>query len=183
MKIVGVKTFVVGNPPPHRGGRNWVFLKLMTDEGIEGVGECNVARDREHALVQLIKDLCEPFVIGTDPFDTEKLWDRLYSSTHFFRHPGIVSTQVVAAFEMACWDIVGKALNQPVYNLLGGKYNERSAPIPTSTSGTAPSRPKRLERPRPGSPRRALPRSSSTRSRSSPRQGISPSSNCATWTR
>ncbi len=125
MKIVGVKTFVVGNPPPHRGGRNWVFLKLITDEGIEGVGECNVARDREHALVQLIKDLCDPFVIGTDPFDTEKLWDRLYSSTHSFRHPGIVSTQVVAAFEMACWDIVGKALSQPVYNLLGGVYNEK----------------------------------------------------------
>lgn len=124
MKITDVKTYVVGNPE-RGGGRNWVFLKLVTDEGIEGIGECNMSSGREQGLVQLIKDLSEPFVIGTNPFDTEKLWDRLYSSTHFFRHPGVVATQVVAAYEMACWDIVGKTLNQPVYNLLGGKYNEK----------------------------------------------------------
>ena len=125
MKIVRVKTFLVGNPPPHRGGRNWVFLKLVTDEGLEGVGECNMAQGREHSLVQLIEDLSEPYVIGMNPFDTERLWDTLYSSSHFFRHPGIVATQVVAALDMACWDIVGKALKQPIYNLLGGKYHDR----------------------------------------------------------
>ena len=124
MKILDVKTFVVGNPS-RGGGRNWVFLKLITEEGIEGIGECNMSASREHGLVQLIKDLSEPFVIGTNPFDTEKLWDRLYSSSRFFRHPGVVSTQVVAAYEMACWDIIGKALNQPVYNLLGGMINEK----------------------------------------------------------
>jgi len=124
MNIADVKTFVVSSSA-RGGGRNWVFLKLITDEGLEGIGECNMSFGREQSLVQLIKDLSEPFVIGTNPFDTEKLWDKLYSSSHGFRHPGIVSTQVVAAYEMACWDIVGKALNQPVYNLLGGKYNEK----------------------------------------------------------
>ncbi len=125
MKITGVKTFIVGNPPPHWGGRNWVFLKLTTDEGIEGVGECNFAWHKEHAIVRLIEELAEPYVIGTNPFNTEKIWETLYAGDHFFRHPEIVSTQVISAFEMACWDIVGKALNQPIYNLLGGKLRDK----------------------------------------------------------
>ncbi|MDP3061824.1 MAG: mandelate racemase/muconate lactonizing enzyme family protein, partial [Chloroflexota bacterium] len=125
MKITEVKTWIVGNPPPHRGGRNWVFLKLLTDEGIEGVGECNTPSNREHTLVQLIKELSAPFVIGKSPFDNEKLWDTLYTGVHAFHHPGIISNQVIAAYDMACWDIVGKALNQPIYNLLGGKYRDK----------------------------------------------------------
>ena len=125
MKITGVKTFIVGNPPPHRGGRNFLFLKLTTDEGLVGYGECNMAHGREHAVAKLVEELGEAHVIGMNPFDTEKLWEILYSSTHFYRHPGIVSTQAVAGFDMACWDIVGKALNQPIYNLLGGKVRDK----------------------------------------------------------
>jgi len=130
MRIVDVKTYIVGNPPPHRGGLNWVFLKLVTDGGIEGWGECNAAFMREHTLVQLIQELSERFVIGQDPFDIETIWEGLYKSTraqtaHFFQHPGTLTGQVIAAYEMACWDIVGKALNQPIYRLLGGKRNEK----------------------------------------------------------
>ena len=130
MKIKDVKTYIVGNPPPYRGGRNWVFLKLSTDEGIEGWGECNASFLRQYTLVQLIQELSEKYVIGQDPFDIEKIWEALYKSTkeysaHFFEHPGILTGQVIAAYEMACWDIVGKALNQPVYRLLGGKKNEK----------------------------------------------------------
>ena len=120
MRIVAVKTFIVGNPPPHRGGRNFVFLKVTTDEGLVGYGECNMAHYREHSVARLVEELSEAHVIGMDPFHTEKLWDILYASTHFYRHPGIVATQAVAGLDMACWDIVGKALNQPIYNLLGG---------------------------------------------------------------
>jgi galactonate dehydratase len=128
MKITDVKTYIVGNPPPYRGGRNWVFLKLSTDEGIEGWGECNASFLREYTLVQLIQEHSKKFVIGEDPFDIEKIWEALYKSTkeysaHFFQHPGILTGQVMAAYEMACWDIVGKALHQPVYRLLGGKKN------------------------------------------------------------
>jgi 2-dehydro-3-deoxyphosphogalactonate aldolase len=130
MKITDVKTYIVGNPPPHRGGRNWVFLKLSTNEGIEGWGECNASFLRQFTLVQLIQELSEKYVIGQDPFDIEKIWEALYKSTkeysaHFFQHPGILTGQVIAAYEMACWDIVGKALNQPVYRLLGGNKNEK----------------------------------------------------------
>jgi len=130
MKITDVKTYIVGNPPPHRGGINWVFLKLVTDEGIEGWGECNFTRYREHTLVQLIQEASKRFVIGQDPFDVEKIWEALYKSTatyqsHIFQHPGTISGQVLGAVEMACWDIVGKTLNKPIYMLLGGRRNER----------------------------------------------------------
>jgi 2-dehydro-3-deoxyphosphogalactonate aldolase len=130
MKIVDVNTYIVGNPPPHHGGLNWVFLKLSTDEGVEGWGECNASFMREYTLVQLIQELSKKYVIGQDPFDTEKIWEALYKSTkenaaHFFQHPGTLTGQVIAAYEMACWDIIGKALNQPVYRLLGGKRNEK----------------------------------------------------------
>ena len=125
MKITGVKTFIVGNPPPHRGGRNFVFLKLTTDEGLVGYGECNMAHGREHTVARLVEELAEAHVIGMNPFNVEALWEVLYSSTHFYRLPGIVSTQAVAGFDMACWDIIGKAVGQPIYNLLGGKVRDK----------------------------------------------------------
>lgn len=131
MKIKRIKTFTVGVPAPFKGGLNWVFIKLVTDEGIEGWGECNAAPFREKTIVQLVNELCEHFVIDkVDPFNIEDLWGRLYGGSkclawHFFSHPGTLATQAVAAIEMACWDIIGKALNQPIYNLLGGKYHER----------------------------------------------------------
>ncbi|UCH02617.1 MAG: mandelate racemase/muconate lactonizing enzyme family protein [Candidatus Bathyarchaeota archaeon] len=132
MKITDVKTFIVGTKKenlrrPHRGGLNWIFLKLLTDEGIHGWGECSaMPRYREHTCVQLIKELGKHFIVNKmNPFDIEKLWDKLYGGTAVFRHPGTLSTQIVGAYEMACWDIIGKALNQPIYNLLGGKFNEK----------------------------------------------------------
>lgn len=131
MKIKSVNTYVVGVPPPFKGGLNWVFVKLVTDEGLEGWGECNGAPFREKTLVQLVNELCEHFVIDkVDPFNIEELWSRLYGgskcfSWHYFSHPGTLATQACAAIEMACWDIIGKTLNQPIYNLLGGVYNEK----------------------------------------------------------
>ncbi len=128
MKITSVKTYIVGVPPPHKGGVNWIFVKVGTDEGIEGWGECSTVSPREHTRVQLINELSEKFVINKiSPFDIEKLWMNLYESggEHFSRHPGTLATEAVGALEIACWDIIGKALGQPVYNLLGGKYHEK----------------------------------------------------------
>lgn len=125
MKITGIKTYVVGNPPPHHGGMNFIFVKLLTDEGIEGWGEPSFGFSQEATAIQLIKELGERFVVGVDPFGIEKLWRTLYASTHSFQHPDTTRLPVISAFEMACWDIVGKALGQPVYNLLGGKFNEK----------------------------------------------------------
>jgi 2-dehydro-3-deoxyphosphogalactonate aldolase len=106
-----------------------------------------MAHLREHSVAKLAEEWGQAHVIGMNPFDTERLWDTLYASTHFYRHPGIVSTQVVAAFDMACWDIVGKALNQPIYNLLGGRVRDRlraysyiykwQKPMPAEKAGEA----------------------------------------------
>jgi 2-dehydro-3-deoxyphosphogalactonate aldolase len=126
MKIVDVKTILVHNVPPYRGGSRWLFVQLITDEGIVGLGE----RPTGHATnldsqISLIKDLGQQFIIGASPFDVEKLWQQVYASRHDYRHPGLDSTPALSAIEMACWDIIGKAANQPIYNLLGGKYHEK----------------------------------------------------------
>ena len=124
MKIVGMNTYVVGNPPPHYGGVNWVFLKLVTDNGIEGVGEVYGAPFSPHAMVKLIESTGERYVIDSDPFKIETLWRTIYASG-YDQHPDLTKMGIISAFEMACWDIIGKALEQPVYNLLGGKYHEK----------------------------------------------------------
>jgi galactonate dehydratase len=126
MKITDFRTYLVANVPPYHGGRCWLFVKLITDVGIEGIGEWSTAHvGREQAQVALIETLARQFVIGANPFDIELLWQRIYAEHHDYRHPGLSSTPALSAIEMACWDIVGKALNQPVYNLLGGKYHDR----------------------------------------------------------
>ena len=77
MKVTQVKTYVVGNPPPYHGGRNWVFLKLTTNDGLEGFGEAYAVPFSPRTVVRLIEDMGERFVVGADPFRTESLWRTL----------------------------------------------------------------------------------------------------------
>ena len=126
MKIVDVQTFLVGNVPPYRGGQCWLFVKLISDEGIEGIGEWSTAHvGRPESQIKLIENLAQQFVINTNPFQIELLWQKIFASEHDFRHPGLDFTPALSAIEIACWDIVGKALNQPIYNLLGGQCHEK----------------------------------------------------------
>ncbi len=120
MKIVSVKTYAVGTP----SGNNWVFLKLITDEGIEGLGDASWVPFEPRITALMIEDAFEEFVVGTDPFNTERLWQLLYCGRNS-EHPDLTRDVLIGAFEMACWDIKGKALNQPIYNLLGGKFHEK----------------------------------------------------------
>ena len=124
MKIASVKTFVVGNPPPHFGGRYFIFVKLITACGIEGVGEVYAATFGPHVVARMIEDVCERHVIGADPFHIERLWRRVYGSGYTLR-PDLTLVSVLSGIETACWDIVGKAVDKPVYELLGGKVHER----------------------------------------------------------
>ncbi|MEX1206848.1 MAG: mandelate racemase/muconate lactonizing enzyme family protein [Dongiaceae bacterium] len=124
MKITDIKTFVVGNPPPHFGGRYFVFLKLVTDGGIEGVGEVYSVPFHPRVVARMIEDLCERRVIGADPFKIERLWRLVYSSGYTQR-PDTSLMGILSGVEMACWDIVGKALDRPVYELLGGRVHDR----------------------------------------------------------
>jgi 2-dehydro-3-deoxyphosphogalactonate aldolase len=124
MKITDVKTFVVANPPPGFGGRYFVFLKLITDAGIEGLGEVYSLPFHPHVVEKMIKDVVERCVIGQEPYNIERIWRSVYSSG-FTQHPDLSMMGILSGIEMACWDIVGKDVNKPVYKLLGGQVHEK----------------------------------------------------------
>jgi 2-dehydro-3-deoxyphosphogalactonate aldolase len=124
MKLTGIETFVVGNPPPHFGGRYFVFVKLSTDNGSTGLGEAYCVPFSPHLVAKLCEDVFARYLEGQDPHDIEAMWRRVYSSG-FSQHPDLTMMGVLSALEMACWDIVGKEAGQPVYKLLGGQVHER----------------------------------------------------------
>lgn len=104
---------------------NFITVKVNTDEGISGFGEAGLAYGNswEAAFGQ-----CQDFaklVIGMDPFNTEEIWEHLHRHTFWGMGGGLVITSAMAAIDTACWDIKGKALNLPVYKLLGGKTNKK----------------------------------------------------------
>ena len=112
MKIKDAKVFV--SCP----GRNFVTLKIWTDEGIYGLGDATL-NGRELAVASYLTDHLIPCLIGRDPAQTEDIWQYFYRGAYWRRGP--VTMTAIAAIDMALWDIKGKALNTPVYNLLGGK--------------------------------------------------------------
>ena len=124
MKITDVKTWVVGNPPPQAGGRYFIFVRLTTDGGVVGYGEAYNASFGPDVTVRMIEDVAERYLVGRDPHDIESFFRRAYSSG-FTQRPDVSMAGCVSALEMACWDITGKALDQPVYKLLGGLVNPR----------------------------------------------------------
>ena len=124
MKIKDLKTFVVGNPPPHFGGRYFIFVKLITDDGIEGVGEVYCATFAPHVIMKMIEDVFDRHVEGTDPFHIEKLWRNVYGRGYTLR-PDVSLMGVLSGLEIALWDICGKTVDKPVYELLGGRVHEK----------------------------------------------------------
>ena len=124
MNIIDYQTFVVGTPPPHIGGRWWVFVKLVTDDGVHGWGEVYGAPFNPHLVASMVGDVVERHAIGHEPFQIERLWRVVYSRG-YTQHPDATLIAVLSGVEMACWDLVGKAVDQQVYNLLGGKVRER----------------------------------------------------------
>ena len=124
MKVAELRTFVVGNPPPSFGGRYFVFLTLTTDDGITGVGEVYAATFHPRALEPMIADVYEHHVEGADPFAIEALTRRI-AMRGFSGRPDLSLMGVTSGLEIACWDIVGKALGRPVFDLLGGRVHDR----------------------------------------------------------
>ena len=116
MKVTGIKTFIC-----HAYRTNWVFVKVLTDEGITGVGEATLEY-REPTVVQAIKEL-ERYLVGRDPNNIEEFWHRVYRDAYW--RGGVVLMSALAGVEMALWDIKGKALGVPVYQLLGGKVRDK----------------------------------------------------------
>jgi L-alanine-DL-glutamate epimerase-like enolase superfamily enzyme len=124
MKLDSVKVFVVGNPPPAYGGRYFVFLKLKTACGIEGVGEVYAATFGPQVIAAMIEDVFARRFAGRDPFRIEAMWRETYGSG-FSSRPDLSLMGVLSGLEMACWDIIGKSVERPIYDLLGGKIHER----------------------------------------------------------
>jgi mannonate dehydratase len=102
-------------------GRNFVTLIVETDEGVRGLGD-GTLNGRELAVVSYLNDHVIPCLIGRNPFDTEDIWQYLYRAPYWRRGP--VTMAAVAAVDLALWDIKGKALGTPVYNLLGGRSRD-----------------------------------------------------------
>jgi galactonate dehydratase len=124
VKVTGVETFVVANPPPSFGGRYFTFVKLTTSDGIVGYGEAYAGTFHPDVVSRMAVDLADRHLVGHDPFDIERFW-RSAHGRGFTLRPDVSLMGVVSALEMACWDIVGKAVEKPVFRLLGGQVHER----------------------------------------------------------
>ena len=134
MKIVDVKTYLMqaGSPPNSgawaanydtisTGWRNWLFVKVFTDEGITGVGECSGWPRVIETAVHDLKNI----LLGEDPRHIERIWQKMQVAIMGHGMTGVVGAGAMTGIDMALWDIKGKALNTPVWNLLGGKVRDR----------------------------------------------------------
>jgi galactonate dehydratase len=135
LKITEIKTFLmqVGARPTavdmgtsrggdgHGGSRNWLFIKVMTDEGVYGVGEGS----GWPAVVEGAVREYTKILVGEDPTHIDRLWHRMFVGSMGHGQLGTVGGGALTAIEMALWDIKGKVLGQPVWNLLGGRFRDR----------------------------------------------------------
>ena len=124
MKLADLEIFVVGNRPPGWGGRYFIFVKLTTACGVSGYGEVYAAAVGPDAMEAVIRDVFERHMMGENPENIEMMFRRAYSSG-FTQRPDPTVMGAFSGLETACWDIVGKALDRPVYALMGGLMNER----------------------------------------------------------
>ena len=124
MKIASLQTHVVATPPPHIGGMYWIFVELETACGIKGVGELYDSAFHPSGLVPLIEDVFQRYLQDHDPHQIERFWRAAYSSG-FTQRPDPTMMGIVSGLEIACWDIIGKAADRPVADLLGGPVRDR----------------------------------------------------------
>lgn len=134
MKIAKIQTFLMQAGVPSEtawsaaaqggmstaGARNWLFVKVHTDAGITGIGECS---GWPRVVETAVRDL-EHILVGEDPTHIERLWQRMRVAMMGHGETGVVGYGAMAGLDMALWDIKGKALNTPVWNLLGGKVRD-----------------------------------------------------------
>ncbi|MEM9853887.1 MAG: mandelate racemase/muconate lactonizing enzyme family protein [Pseudomonadota bacterium] len=124
MKLQYLEIITTAPPAPGWGGRYWTLVKLTTDDGITGWGECYASSVGPKAMEGVIGDVFERHMAGEDPANIELMFRRAYSSG-FTQRPDLTVMGAFSGLEIACWDILGKARNCPVWKLLGGKMNER----------------------------------------------------------
>lgn len=122
MKITKARIFLI-----EIAGRRPVVVQLLTDEGLSGVGDAAIAYGvGATAAAGMLKELAEHFALGQDPFRIEAIWSQMYDHTFWAKGGGPIVFAGISAIEQALWDIKGKALGVPVYELLGGKFRDEA---------------------------------------------------------
>lgn len=124
MKLQDLDIIVTAPPAPGWGGRYWILVKLTTDTGLVGWGECYAASIGPEAMRHVIEDVFARHMQGENPENIERMFRRAYSSG-FTQRPDLTVMGAFSGLEIACWDILGKDRDRPVYALLGGVMNER----------------------------------------------------------
>ena len=124
MKIVSIEPILVGAPTPGVGllsNRNYLFIKVHTDEGIYGLGEATL-ESHDNSVLGALKDI-ECLVLGEDPTQIEYLTQKMIKQ--LFWKGGVIKGSAISGVELALWDILGKSLNMPVYKLVGGACRKK----------------------------------------------------------
>ena len=124
MKLQDLDIIVTAPPAPGWGGRYWILVKVTTDTGITGWGECYASSIGPEAMRPVIEDVFARHMLGENPENIELMFRRTYSSG-FTQRPDLTVMGAFSGLEIACWDILGKARERPVYALLGGQMNAR----------------------------------------------------------
>ena len=124
MKLQDLDIIVTAPPAPGWGGRYWILVKVTTDTGITGWGECYASSIGPEAMRTVIEDVFARHMLGENPENIELMFRRTYSSG-FTQRPDLTVMGAFSGLEIACWDILGKARERPVYALLGGQMNAR----------------------------------------------------------
>ena len=124
MKLRDLDILHVAPPAPGWGGRYWTFVKLTTDDGITGWGECYASTVGPVAMKAVIEDVFTRHMEGQSPENIELMFRRAYSAG-FTQRPDPTVMGAFSGLEIACWDILGKARNRPVWALLGGRMHDR----------------------------------------------------------
>jgi galactonate dehydratase len=124
MKLEALEIFLVETPPPGWGGRYWTIVKLVTECGVTGYGEVYASAVGAPAMRAVISDVFDRYCKGENPENIERMFRRAYSSG-FTQRPDPTVMGAFSGLEIACWDILGKARDRPVWALLGGMMNEK----------------------------------------------------------
>lgn len=123
MKLHDLDIIVTAPPAPGWGGRYWILVKLTTDTGITGWGECYASSVSPEAMTHVIRDVFARHMEGENPENIELMFRRAYSSG-FTQRPDLTVMGAWSGLEIACWDILGKDRNRPVHALIGGRMND-----------------------------------------------------------
>ena len=124
MKLQDLDVIITAPPAPGWGGRYWILVKLTTDTGITGWGECYAATIGPEAMRHVIEDVFDRHMQGQSPENIEWMFRRVYSSG-FTQRPDLTVMGAFSGLEIACWDILGKDRDRPVHALMGGRMNDR----------------------------------------------------------